>query len=321
MLSVEALPLLLTLDERPAAAIFDPDRSGTADEIRQAGVVQVYELRAAADAPDAARESSRPLVAFNLPTGWENSSGALTVDGYVAHWIGAGEAAEIARDVAAAFTAVTTRPLAIQPQTVYPTLEHGGQTLMVGLGLVLAAVMITAILVPHLILEEKTTHTLDLLRVSPVSDMQVILGKAIAGLVYGIVAASVLLLFNLRLVVQWPLLLPALLGIILFGVGLGLLVGLLVENQGSVQLWIGLFTMVLIFPLMLVFMDPGRMPAWLPWLFNWLPTNAAFDLIRLSFGDQFPAGMVAARLGALTLGVILIYVATAAVFPRFSAKR
>ncbi|MBK8129176.1 MAG: hypothetical protein IPK53_09740 [bacterium] len=63
------------------------------------------------------------------------SSGALTVDGYVAHRIGAGEGGEIARDVAAAFTAVTTRPLAIQPQTVYPTLEHGGQTLMVGLGL------------------------------------------------------------------------------------------------------------------------------------------------------------------------------------------
>ncbi|MBK8129175.1 MAG: hypothetical protein IPK53_09735 [bacterium] len=65
--------------------------------------------------------------------------------------------------------------------------------------------MITAILVPHLILEEKLHILWTCCASLPVSDMQVIPGKAIAGLVYGIVAASVLLLFNLRPVVQWPL--------------------------------------------------------------------------------------------------------------------
>jgi ABC-type Na+ efflux pump permease subunit len=180
---------------------------------------------------------------------------------------------------------------------------------MVALGLVLATTLSTTILVPYLILEEKTTHTLDVLRVSPASTNQVLLGKGLAGAVYGVLAAAVLLAFNLSLVTQWGIMLPAVLATVLFGVGLGLLVGALVENEGAVQMWIGLLAVALMFPLMLTFFGTNRLPAGVQQIIKWLPTTAAFDLMRLSFGNTWPAAQVWPRLAVMLVAVVLVFAA------------
>lgn len=309
MLTVEALPLLLKLDDRPRVAIYDAARTGVADELRRAGAVQIFEMRSAEAALNAARESSAALVAVTLPPDWENSTGPLTVEGYVAHWVGGRSADTAVSQAEAALTAVANRPVTIQRQTVYPTLQNGGHTIMVALGLALATTLITSILVPYLILEEKTTHTLDALRVSPASVNQVLLGKGLAGVVYGVLAAAVLLAFNLPMVNQWGLMLLAVLALALFGVGLGLLVGAQVENEGAVQMWVGLLTIVLMFPLMLAFTNSSRLPAWVQTLTVWLPTTAAFDLMRLSFGDVWPAAQIWPKATALLLAVVLVFTA------------
>jgi ABC-2 type transport system permease protein len=309
MLTVEALPLLLKLDDRPRVAIYDAARTGVADELRREGAVQISELRSAEAALNAARESSGALVAVTLPPGWESTTGALTVDGYVAHWVSAKTTHAVVTQAEAALTAVANRPITIQPQTVYPTPANGGHTIMVALGLVLATTMITSILVPYLILEEKTSHTLDALRVSPASVNQVLLGKGLAGVVYGVLAAAVLLAFNLPMVNQWGLLLLAVLALALFGVGLGLLVGVQVENEGAVQMWVGLLVIVLMFPLMLVFANSSRLPAWVQPVMAWLPTTAAFDLLRLSFGNTWPAAQIWPKAVVLLLAVVLVFAA------------
>jgi ABC-type Na+ efflux pump permease subunit len=309
MLTVEALPLLLKLDDRPRIAIYDAARTGAADELRREGAVQVSEMRNADDLANAARQASSPLVAVTLPPGWESSSGALTVDGYVAHWVRGQTAARLTAQAERALTAVTGRSIKIQTQIVYPTAENGGHTIMVALGLVLATTLSTTILVPYLILEEKTTHTLDVLRVSPASTNQVLLGKGLAGAVYGVLAAAVLLAFNLSLVTQWGIMLPAVLATVLFGVGLGLLVGALVENEGAVQMWIGLLAVALMFPLMLTFFGTNRLPAGVQQIIKWLPTTAAFDLMRLSFGNTWPAAQVWPRLAVMLVAVVLVFAA------------
>lgn len=309
MLTVEALPLLLKLDDRPRVAIYDAARSGVADELRRGRAVQVLEMRTADDALAVAREASGPLVAVTLPPDWEDGTGALAIDGYLAHRVRTQTADRLTSQAEQALTAVTGRPITIQTQAVYPTLENGGHTIMVAMGLVLATTLITSILVPYLILEEKTSHTLDLLRVSPASINQVLLGKGLAGVVYGVLAAAVLLAFNLSLVNQWSLMLLAVLAIVLFGVGLGLLVGTLVENEGAVQMWVGLLAVVLMFPLMLVFANSSRLPAWVQQVSAWLPTTAAFDLMRLSFGNVWPAAQVWPKLAAVLIAVVLVFAA------------
>jgi len=309
MLTVEALPLLLKLDNRPRVAIYDAARTGVADELRHGGAMQIFEMRSAEAALAAARESSGALVAVTLPPGWENGTGALVFDGYVAHWVSAKTTNAVVTEAEAALTAVTHRPVTIHTQTVYPTPASGGHTIMVALGLVLATTLVTSILVPYLILEEKTSHTLDALRVSPASVNQVLLGKGLAGVVYGVLAAAVLLAFNLPMVNQWGLLLLAVLALVLFGVGLGLLVGAQVENEGAVQMWVGLLAIILMFPLMLVFFNASRLPAWVQTLTAWLPTTAAFELLRLSFGDVWSPAQVGPKAAVLLLAVVLVFAA------------
>lgn len=307
MLTVEALPLLLKLDNRPRVAIYDASRSGVADTLRQERTVQVYELRAASDVVNAAVETSESVVAITLPDGWENSTGGLTIEGYLVYWIPDRTAAQLVQEAEQALTAVTGRAVTIQPQRVYPTLENGGHTIMVAMGLVLAAILITSILVPYLILDEKTSHTLELLQVSPASPSQILLGKGLAGAIYGILATGVLLAFNLTMINLWTIFLPAILGVVLFGVGLGLLVGILVENEGSVQMWVGLLSLFLLFPLMLAFVRSNKLPAWVQQTLAWLPTTAVFDLLRLSFGNVWLGEQVWPKLTAVLVSIVLVF--------------
>lgn len=307
MLTVEALPLLLRLDDRPRVAIYDAGRSSVADELRLGGAVQVSELRSEADALAAAQEGRGELLAVTLPESWENGSGPLTIQGYMGHWIKGQTAENLTEQAAQALTTVTGRPITIEVQNVYPTLENGGHSIIVSLGLVLATVMITAILVPYLILDEKTTHTLDVLRVSPATITQVLLGKGLAGTVYGVLAAAVLLLFNLSMVNLWSLMVPAVLAIVLFGVGLGLLVGTVVENEGAVQLWVSLLVVILMAPLFTVFVNDSALPAWVQQMVAWFPTTAAFDLMRLSFGNIWTTADILPRLAAVILAVFLVF--------------
>jgi ABC-type multidrug transport system permease subunit len=307
IVTVQALPLMLKLDDRPRVAIYDAARSGVADDLRRDRLLQVSEMRSAEDARNMAPEASGPLLALILPADWESNPGALQADGYLAHWIGTESAVELVGSAERALAAVTGRPVTIETQTLYPTLDSRGHNIMVAAGLVLATVLITAILVPHLILEEKTGHTLEVLRVSPAGISQILLGKGLAGLVYGVLAAAALLAFNLAMVNQWSLMLAAVLAIILFGVGLGLLVGTMAENEGTVQMWVGLLAVLLLFPLFLSFANSSRLPAWLQEIVAWLPTTAAFDLIRLSFGNTSPAALIWPSLLALVVAVVLVF--------------
>jgi ABC-2 type transport system permease protein len=309
ILSVQAMPLLFKLDDRPHVAIYDAARTSLADDLRRDRALRISEMRSAAAAQAIAPEASGPLLALLLPEDWSAGTGAVQVDGRLAHWVRPAAAARLISRAQQALQKATGRSFVIQAQIVYPTLENRGHNIMVASGLVLVTVMITAILVPHLILEEKRNHTLEMLRISPAGASQILLGKGLAGLVYGLLAAALLLAFNFAMVNQWSLILAALLGIILLGVGLGLLVGILARNEGSLQLWIALLAILLLFPLALAFVNNNSLPAWLQQTLSWLPTIAAFDLVRLSFGDLFPAPQVWPRLAILLFSVLLVFVA------------
>jgi ABC-2 type transport system permease protein len=311
MLTIQGLPLLLKLDSRPRVAIYDAARSGVADTLRQQGDVQVLEMRTAEAARATAVEARVPLLVVILPAGWETGSAALMLDGYIAHSVRPATASHIITQVEEALTAVTRRAITIHTETIYPTLDNGGHTARVAFGLVLATTLITAILVPGLILEEKTSHTLEALRVSPATVNQILLGKAVAGSVYGLLAATVLLAFNVAMVSQWILMSVAVLALVLIGVSIGLLVGTLVENEGAVQMWIALLVLLLVFPLLIVYIGSSRLPAWVQEVAAWFPSTAAFDLIRLASGNTWPPAQVWPRVAAVLIAVIFVFLLTA----------
>ncbi|MCP5096524.1 MAG: ABC transporter permease [Chloroflexi bacterium] len=307
MFSVQALPFLLKLDTRSRVAIYDAAQSNVADVLRREGAVQVYETRSHDDAVTVARESSGALLAVSLPEGWDVGTGALMVEGFMVHWVRPSTQTAVVVESERVLTAVTNRPVTIQLQTVYPAPNSGGHTVMVSLGLVLAITMITSILVPYLLLEEKTTRTIDVLRVSPVSIPQIILGKGIAGMVYGVLAAAVLLSFNLSMVNQWGVMVLTVITGTLFGVMVGLLVGIVAENEGTVQLWAGALVVLLIFPTLVGSLTSSNLPQWVQSILNWLPTSAMFKLVRLSFSNAWQPSQITLNISVILVSALIVF--------------
>jgi ABC-2 type transport system permease protein len=190
---------------------------------------------------------------------------------------------------------------------IQPDLDTDGQPFTVALTLVIATTLITIIVVPHLIIEEKENKTLDLLLISPATTNQVVLGKAFAGLFYGLTAAAVVLLVNPRMVGNWSLMVLAVLVGALFAVALGLLLGLLFDNVQNLNLWTGLLFLVLIIPLMLANFGSQNWPEPIQVLLSWLPTVAMSELFRASFSDHIPAGLMLRNITVISASSLLLF--------------
>ena len=73
---------------------------------------------------------------------------------------------------------------------------------MISLSLAVVIITIGIILVPFLMIEEKENHTIEALMVSPAIYSQIVIGKAIAGTFYCLVAAAIVLLVNYAVIAQ-----------------------------------------------------------------------------------------------------------------------
>jgi len=161
-------------------------------------------------------------------------------------------------------------------------------------------------LVPTLLFEEKQTKTMEALVVSPASISQVVVGKALAGLFYVLVAASVVFAINWAGVVHWDVVLLFVLGIGVFSVGVGLVLGSFFERQqdmvGLTMLLIVVFIGAL-FANMLGMDIPMVVQAMLPWV----PSVALAEIIRFVFLEAVPWGQVLANLGNVLAISTLLY--------------
>jgi len=159
-----------------------------------------------------------------------------------------------------------------------------------------------ALVVPLLLVEEKEKRTLDFLLTSPASLSEIVLGKALTGVVYSALIAGVLLAINHRLIGNWPLtLLTLLLGLLLV-VAIGLFMGSLFQNTMQVNTWASLVLMVLLAP---SFPTPG-LPAALETASRLIPTYYFVEALKLSLDGTASAklwGYLAVVLGCTVLSL------------------
>ena len=101
---------------------------------------------------------------------------------------------------------------------------------------------------------------------------------------------SVALAINYALVVQWWLTLLALFCGILFAVAPGLFLGIVVESRQQLMLWTQLIILPLLLPVFLALMT-DLFPAWLIRAFQYLPTVALFNVLRVSFSGEAAFGL------------------------------
>ena len=159
-------------------------------------------------------------------------------------------------------------------------------------------------LVPTLIFEEKQTKTMDALLVSPASISQVVVGKALAGLFYVLVSAGVMFAINWAGVVHWEVALLFVLGIGVFSVGVGLVLGSFFERQQDVASLTVLLLVVFIGALF-VDMLGLDMPAVVQAMLAWVPSVALAEILRFVFLESTPWVQVWTNLGSV-LGISLL---------------
>jgi ABC-type transport system involved in multi-copper enzyme maturation permease subunit len=226
------------------------------------------------------------------------------LDAYASYWIDEGRVQELrqvigdelsfyAGSLTSAGASVEIKPQVSRLYPMDPTTPGSG--FMVSVAVVLVVTMIGVLVVVHLMIEEKQAQTLDALLVSPASPLQLLLGKAVTGVVYCAIGVLAVYALNAAYVVNWGMALLAGACGALFTVGLGLLLGTLFESRQQLTLWGFLLMNVLLLPMFLVIMD-DLLPPTAVSIMHWVPTSVVAWLARASFLPRPPVAQVLVRL-------------------------
>ena len=287
------MPALSRADQNPLAMVVDEGHSVIINDLISSQSVRLAQVQNLSDLEVAISQSSRVILGLVIPADFDQKMQAgepVRIAGYAVHWADPKQVAEWADYYAQKIGQAGSSSVAIETgeHWVYPSAEGTGNLNMTALLIVIVVFTIGIALVPLLIMEEKEGHTLDAILVSPANLTQLVLGKALAGSVYCLIAAGVVLAVNYYLVVNWGVVLLAVLLTTIFTVAIGLLVGVVSNNPTTVGLWsfLGLVLMVA-----MIFAHFYTNPAWpglVRGILNWLPGSLMIQLFRFSLAGSFP---------------------------------
>ncbi len=289
VLSAQALPMLLKLAEVNQVAIFDAGDSAYFPELRQDEKLRIVRMRSEELLQEYVRESSSERsLGLILPADFDAqvaAGGPVSLAGYKLHWNL--DQTEVETAVSRMLSQVSGVSVQVTVQPMYPLAGSGGRPSLVAMSLVLGIVSVSGVLIPHLLIEEKENHTMEALLVSPATTTQMVLGKGLAGLVYGLAVGLVVLALNGSLVTNWMVaLLVVLLGAV-FAVAVGLLFGSLFDDVANLNLWLGLLFALAFLPVVMSSLSSSG-PSWLQTLLPLLPTSALDEGSRLAFVETVP---------------------------------
>ena len=183
-------------------------------------------------------------------------------------------------------------------EAIYPVSDSMGATQMASVIFVIVILFVGSLVVPQLMFEEKQSRTLDALLVSPASIGQAVAGKALAGVFYVVTSVLAALVFYSAFVVNWGLAGLAFFGGLLLSVGIGLLLGILLESRQQMMLWTWLVFPPLILPVFLAGLDP-ILPEVVRAVIRWVPTVALAKVLRISFSSGAPLAQFAPELALM----------------------
>jgi ABC-2 type transport system permease protein len=316
MLSTQAFPFLLKLSATPRAIAYDAGNSagGTSRLIAamaEDGTYRLTEVDTQQALEDTLVDLNAEVLGLVLPAGTEahlDAGAGAELEGYVT-WSQRSAADELAAEMATYLGTLLQEPVQVRVEgnLVYPPPEGTASLGMIAAVLTLVLVTTGGFLVPYLIFEEKQTHTMDALLVSPASATDIVIGKALAGMVYCLVAMAVVLAFNHANVAGWGVAILAVLMGAILAVGVGLLMGTLFETAQQVGAWMIVPIVALMAPSLLATF--GNVPPPLAASLPWLPTLALGDLFLLSFSGSATLARAVPDLALVLAWTLPLYVA------------
>ncbi len=314
VLFYRALPALTGMAHLPEVDVFDPGESAVMTLLDNSPNLEVRRVASQAAAERFVTMEGVPALSLVLPANFDQQlaqGGPVELDGYVQHWIGAAEAAALVAQVEREIAAVTGKTVSInlEGHQLYPALDSMGPHSWAALSVVIMLVVLGMGLTPQLLFEEKRSHTLEALLLSPARSEHVVAGKAIAGLFYCMIGAVLILIFNAVLVVQWAVaILAALLGGLL-AVAAGLLLGVLLQIPQSLRIWTAAVIVPLfVLPVVLSFMAMDLPPS-VNAMVRFFPSAALSRLFILSMTNQAPFaewGLDVALIAAATVALLAV---------------
>jgi ABC-type Na+ efflux pump permease subunit len=243
-----------------------------------------YSFREASSLQDMKQKMAYQNLGLVLPADLDQtlaSGGTPTLSGYI-FWIDRKKVAELETHYTKAFGEIIGQPVqvVIDQNVVIPRANADGMQTSVAQQMIYFVFMTALLLIPHLILEEKRTKTLDALLTSPASPGQVVLGKALAGFFYILVIGGLAMVLFSLYIVTWPLAAVAFLGYALLAIGLGLAVGSFIQSAKLSGLWMVVLMLFLVIP-PLFFME-SNLKAGIRTVLTWFPTSALASLLRFA---------------------------------------
>lgn len=302
MLSAQALPLALSLRGDRNVAILNPSE-GLLSGLEAAG----YRVRPAETAEELELiVVSTPVqqLGLSMPSTMDESSPVdhpLVLQAFSA-WQYRSSAQANAQALEGALTAILGRPVTIEvgQRYVYPSPDEPGSHGMVAVVWSIILLSVGAFVVPHVFFEEKQAHTLDAILSSPASPVHILAGKALVGLAYCIAFVAVAVVLNWALIVQWGLVIVAMLCGSILCIAIGLLLGNVFESSQQMGLWVGVPMIALWIPASLSGLGTD-IPSWLERVMPALPTVAMTKLFLLSFAQPANTGTIFCQLAIVLL--------------------
>lgn len=315
LLFYRALPALENMGAVPNLLVYDAGNSTWVVALENSNAVKVYTYSSQERLLYYLANGDVPELGLVIPADFDQTvqaGGTPELQGYVMHWVSAADAEELQQYVAEQLRALTGVPVQIRVagNIVYSRPDSDGIGVAVSWVLVFTILMVGISLVPHLMLEEKQTKTLEALLVSPATPQQITLAKGLVGLCYGVLGVGIGLALNQAVITQWGWAILATLSGALFTVALGLLLGTLLQTRQQLMLWAWVLIIPLFVPLILASLN-HLLPAWVNKALLWNPAVALSNLFRTSFSNQSQFRLYGPGLAQLLVwaGLLLVLVA------------
>lgn len=268
-----------------------------------------YEFRKASSLQEMQTKMAHQTLGLVLPADLDEtlaSGGTPILTGYI-FWADRMRVAQLEAKYTQAFTEILGQPVrvAIGRNIVIPQADAGGMQATVAQQFIYFVFSVALLVIPHLMVEERRTKTLDALLTSPASPGQVVLGKALAGLFYVLAVGGLALALNWAYVVNWVLALFAFMGYALFAVGLGLVLGSWIKSPQQ----LAIATLVLL-PLLVVpsvfFMEPA-VKAGVRGVLRWFPSAALASLFRFSCSTGVTVAQVWPNVAVVVASIAAVF--------------
>ncbi len=301
-------PSLWNADRPPVLAVYDAGSSSLVADLEESDQFNTRRMESQEELEWYLGYESFLILGVTLPAEFDQRleiGEELTLDGYIVHWANEDQADEMQTFFETQFTELAGKPVRINldGHTVYTT-PDGAKPFLTAAILVVILTLISISVIPGLMLEEKQSKTLDALLVSPASAGQVVIAKAIVGLLYSLAGAAVVMALNVPLLLHPGVTLLAVVAGSAFTVGVGLLMGSLLKEKQQLSAW----TLIMVQPLLLpVFLTSiSVLPETVKTLFSFIPTVALSRILQLSFSGRAPLSEYGAELALVFISAALV---------------